>query len=717
MSKKIGGFIIFALLGLLGMSLLPALAAPAPSVKVTPVWRPASQLTTIDTNADGVTDPGDDIRYVVADIYATTNVEFWAVGFTCTVNKAVLESYVQNGDPNSTEDNVAMFTNGVNWISATNNVQNTTDTDGKINFAISELGTNALPMGSNGVSLTLHIASLKYRVKEGLIAAGTSPFTCTTNFLNRDGKPVLAAVYVAPPALSIIPGYTFTGKATYQGTTTVLTAAQAIDIVCDDSDADTTFDDVVTKANITTGLFSVNNLRTQGRYECQFIGNIHSPLDPPTQHLHLMSTTDFNLTTGSFALLPMMLKSGNVYTIDSGSQTAVDSFDLVTVTSNWTPPLTTLTLPYMYGDASGDRKINEADLALVGGNYYRSEPTPAQHLIYSLPRDVNAFQDSHLWLGENNSASVTPFVAGTTRDYWPAVSPNGAKIAFVRNVGVGTADKFALFSAPIVNGVVGIATRLTPAAAAYDAFAPAWSPDGSQLAFVCSYNLAWKDLTTPTGNLCLIDSGGLNFRLPLNANGGAPIPTKIQTPAWAGAQYIYVAYPLDPANPTFSQSLCILNIPSYTLSHPGAIPSGSDMPVVRDGGALGLNLLYRFDNGAGSRNIRFAQLSAVNALPLSFYGNTIPPIHEDAAGISSTAVDYFTVSTGADPDIFFYVSDPATNLPGGNVLSVRPFNGNFSNPQWTTLLSVNYTLSSSVGNPAFNSGYNAALRNTAAFVP
>src|SRR5438034_9748129 len=106
MRQRLWYFIMVALVGLLWATAAPTTAAPVPSIKVNPVWRPATQLTTIDANANGITDSGDDIRYVVADIYATTNVEFWAVGFTCTVNKSELESYVQGGDttPNTVED-------------------------------------------------------------------------------------------------------------------------------------------------------------------------------------------------------------------------------------------------------------------------------------------------------------------------------------------------------------------------------------------------------------------------------------------------------------------------------------------------------------------------------------------------------------------------------------------------------------------------------------
>src|SRR5574341_938563 len=157
---------VFASLCLLAV---PAQAqAAAPMISVKPIWRPAQQLTTLDANGGGVTDSGDDIGYAAVDIYATSTVEFWAVGFTRTVNRLALQSYTQLGDPNSTEDDVAMITIGASWPSPyTFLPSDSVDSNGKFYFAITIQGEYTRPMGSNGVSKTLHIATLKYRIKKG----------------------------------------------------------------------------------------------------------------------------------------------------------------------------------------------------------------------------------------------------------------------------------------------------------------------------------------------------------------------------------------------------------------------------------------------------------------------------------------------------------------------------------------------------------------------
>src|SRR5574341_67906 len=187
--------VIFATFSLLAV---PAQAqGAAPMITVNPVWRPAQQLKTIDLNNNGDTDPGDDIRYVAVDIYATTTVQFWAVGFTCTLNKLALERYdIYDDAGGGPGNNIPNFLPGGEWPftfrSLKDDILNST---GELSFAIAIAGDSSPAMGTNGVSETLHLATLRFRVKDDLAAAITSGFTCTTQFLNRDGKVVLAATW------------------------------------------------------------------------------------------------------------------------------------------------------------------------------------------------------------------------------------------------------------------------------------------------------------------------------------------------------------------------------------------------------------------------------------------------------------------------------------------------------------------------------------------
>lgn len=60
-------------LALFSITAIPAtVAIDPPQIIVNPIWRPASQLDTVDTLTLGVTDPGDDLRYVDVEIYVST---------------------------------------------------------------------------------------------------------------------------------------------------------------------------------------------------------------------------------------------------------------------------------------------------------------------------------------------------------------------------------------------------------------------------------------------------------------------------------------------------------------------------------------------------------------------------------------------------------------------------------------------------------------------
>ncbi|MBZ0305797.1 MAG: hypothetical protein K8I82_06985, partial [Anaerolineae bacterium] len=79
-----------------------------PTIKVSPNWRPAETLTSMNSDltptypsddGDGRWEPGtddDDVRYVDVDLFTTTNMEFWTAQLSCTVSTLTLEAYPVN---------------------------------------------------------------------------------------------------------------------------------------------------------------------------------------------------------------------------------------------------------------------------------------------------------------------------------------------------------------------------------------------------------------------------------------------------------------------------------------------------------------------------------------------------------------------------------------------------------------------------------------------
>jgi hypothetical protein len=81
-----------------------------------------------------------------------------------------------------------------------------------------------------------------------------------------------------------------------------------------------------------------------------------------------------------------------------------------------------------------------------------------------------------------------------------------------------------------------------------------------------------------------------------------------------------------------------------------------------------------------------------------------------------TFLDYYTVSeSNADPDIILYSDDPATEATGGDFFFILNFIGNATTANWDP--GSGFRIGGAVTNPGWASGYNAALRNTVAFLP
>jgi hypothetical protein len=640
------------------LMITPVLAVDPPLIRVAPQWRPATTLDSIDAFPLNTMGAGDDFRYVDVDIYVTASVQFWTAQLNCTVAPAALTTYETpnfvNSDPG---DNVAVVRwgpdMGIEGNDFTSVVEPFTATGSRRFTAAKYYG----PIGGNGWNNTFLLATLRYRAKD-IAANTTSPFTCVTTFLNKDGRVVLAPVYVAPPALSVITGYTINARATYQGRT----VHSGVAVTCYNSQGQIS-------ATSTTGNFILNGLRVQGWYDCYFFGNITNPVAGYQPDTYLQTGTSFLLGGSSYQLLPHELLGGNVSrngaNTDGNAATEDeiingDDLGVITAPANW-EKLTAV------GDVNADTFTNRADLAITAGNMGNSETTYYLHGIYSLARNWDSWRNSRIWLGTQWSGHVNQFVSGNNKDYWATLSPDGTKLAFAR--GVGPSDcphcTTAIFVAPVNNqGIVGAAVRVTPATNWYsNNYAPSWSPDGTQIAFSCTW---WDDVIGGygynDGNLCVVTTTGTNLRtVAWNA--------RIYPPAW----YVnnigenYLVYGGSYLNSNCANTLCIKSPSTPEGYSPGVfdtdIDAGgatgriADMPRICNMRGCDV-LFYRYDNGTTSL-LRFAEIDIDNTDV--FNDANIPPwTTREAATISpyhleletydgfdmvpiATDVDYYTV--------------------------------------------------------------------------
>jgi hypothetical protein len=366
------------------------------------------------------------------------------------------------------------------------------------------------------------------------------------------------------------------------------------------------------------------------------------------------------------------------------------------------------------GDANGDLKTDKADLAIVGGNFYLGENVDATHVLYGLARnyDGNWFPNSRIWLGDFWAGSVTQHVTGTSRDFWPALSPDGTRIAFIREV----SGKYALFT--IAASGTGTPTRLTPTNAWYDAFAPSWSPDGTKIAFICSWynpeNPDANDRGWPMnqGDACLIDANGRNQQV---LTGGPNNHTQIYPPAWLGNTQLLFGG--TSSNFNCPSTICLYDLQNRSQGPLDAdIPVGADMPVYNGFGTI----FYRFTSGP-NRTLRMAEWNG----DISAFGTTAPPVHVavqydttnpqgDGTGLQSVSndVDYYTIM---DRNIVFYETSAYPFF-------TAYFNWEAPTPQWWGEFLGQHWVDDNAGNPGWSGNPNDptdlfALRNTVDWTP
>lgn len=582
---------------LLALISLPA-QAQAPVMNVITTWRPGTQLTSI---------PSDD-RFVDLEIAVSGNVQFWAVNLSCTIGTGTQFSnpVVIVGPAWGTTNEFTRFPPDANTL-----------TGSTFNITISRVGITTAPIGTNGVSSTTSLLTLRLKVNN-LTANATVSVTCRTmEFLNRDGVVLVRGRQARSTPLQILRGYTLSGTALLQGAR----SHAGINVSCD-LEGPTP---AITTTTASNGAFTFGGagslLRDFGVYLCTF---------STTQASYLDSVVRLNLQTPTYRLLPVLLRGGD---INPPPDNTINMIDAGIITANWNTSVPAFT----GGDLNGDARVNQSDLAILTGNVNLAGPLNTAHIVYGLATDLGGtFPNSKLRWGDvlNNLLSNTTTLMGNsrTRDFWPDVSPDGSKVAFI---GVDTRGKHALY---IRDVATNRDTRVTPANYALEAFAPSWSPDGSKIAFVCSfYEESTGGYKVDEGSLCVVDSTDTTGT---SIQTLAP-DTRIQKPAWYDNDKLFYAC---------GSTLCAYGF-SGGYSIVTGLGAGYDMPAVGAAGGAEYLFYRHYNSGTGVTSIRYRQ---VTNLQITVSSSNVQFGSEQLVSATgqTDSVDYYALSPNMD--ILFY---------------------------------------------------------------
>lgn len=626
----LGGLLLVLIL----LSVTPVLAAP--SMTLTPIWRPGEQLSSLASE--------DAPRYVDVQLLATGNVQFWAVNLTCAFSPAVLEGYTYDSTDTTLDpgDDIPMVTWGPDW--GTDFVAVGSDPfgsggqfdfdpgSGKLTLRASRLG-NVPPLGINGADYTLMVASLRLRVKDlgDVYKTFSASVKCSPiEFLDRDGRTVARAKQAKTANLTVRTGYSISGLALLQGAKN----HSGIQVECTNVAAPA-ISYVATTNSKGSYVFGGGGdlIREFGAYNCVFASPVSSP-----QAEFLRAQVDLNLNSVSYFLLPVILKGGNI-NVAPGSLNDIDDMDLSRITAEWAPG--TVAAPYDGLDINGDRRVSEADLAILAGNYDPQDDdaalVSASHVLYGLATDYEGtFPNSRTYWGDAVAGAVQLLEnPKRERDFWPSMAPDGETVVFSRLV--SKTNQYVLMTSPAAKPK---GRQITPKGYGDQALAPAWSPDGQRIAFVCSWLGATSGYEFNQGDICVIDVNGGNLQK-------IAYSSRIYPPAWYDNNVLIYAGLPNHSDELCRRNLCFVDLATNRSGPVALLPNDAndvaDMPGIGslfDGTSETKVLFYRFFDGT-STSIRAHEITSYDSGTGSFIIG--PPITA-ATSSPGNHIDYYDVS-------------------------------------------------------------------------
>lgn len=613
------------------------------SMTLTPVWRPGEQLTTLTADSD--------FRYVDVQLQVTGNVQFWAVNIGCALSPDVLTNYVYDeiGSPPDTGDDVPMVTwgpdwgtNGTDFVPVSSVPGQGFDYDsvsGTISLRATRLG--AVPsIGVNGAEYTLLLASLRLRVRDlgSVFTTRSASIKCNPiEFLDRDGRSVVKAKQAKTPDLIVRTGYTINGTALLQSAN----SHGGTVVTCTNLESSTPY---VTGTD-GNGNFSFGGssqlIREFGAYSCVFNNPVSKFLD---------TEVNLALNTPTFYLLPTILKTGNVAT-GAGSVNDIDDADVALFTSSWVPGA--VGSPYSGLDVNGDSIVNEADLAIMAGNYNPSDRPymDGSHVLYGLATDYGGdFPNSRAYWGDPFAGAVQLYEnPKSDRIFWPNMSPDGNNVVYSRLI--NKTGQYVLYISPTAKPK---GRQITPKKGYDDdALAPAWSPDGQRIAFICSWEDQSSGYQFDEGDLCIIDATGSHLQK-------IATQTKVYPPAWFDNNVIVYAGTSDHPIAGCRNNLCFIDLVTNASGAVGSLLGDgddvADMPafgVFQEGATKTSVLFYRFDNGT---------TNSVVARTLAYSSGSFTPGSALTVATPSGGNDIAYYNASPMLDVMYYESTVSNNI-------------------------------------------------------
>ena len=114
-------------------------------------------------------------------------------------------------------------------------------------------------------------------------------------------------------------------------------------------------------------------------------------------------------------------------------------------------------------------------------------PKPIVIDRFAFKRDVRGYLDSrrsHLYLFDLAAKKLEPLTTGTFDETAPAWSPDGSQIAFMRRHGSGDVDKAPNQDVYVIEARAGAEPRRLTSTTAQERGTPQWSPDGRTIAYL-----------------------------------------------------------------------------------------------------------------------------------------------------------------------------------------------------------------------------------------